>query len=152
MDERTRATELIRRINRFSGAGDLGDVAFGELTVAQLRVLFRLRGGGPVPSGQLANQLGVTLPTVTSVIDRLVKQELVERRDDPGDRRRVIVAVTPAGRALVERIQQGRHARLVRALDAIEPVTLAKLIDGLAALAAAADQLEIIEAPEPVAV
>src|SRR5437870_7349386 len=95
-----RALELIRRVNRFQRAGDLEDATVGELTIAQLRVLFRLRNHGPITSGQLASGLGVTLPTVTSVIDRLVTRGLAERRDDPSDRRRVIVAITPPGQAV----------------------------------------------------
>src|SRR5436309_381087 len=112
IEKRARAGELIRRVNRFIRAGDLDDAAVYELTVAQLRVLFRLRNRGPITSGQLASSLSVTLPTVTSVIDRLAARGFAERRDDPTDRRRVIVALTPEGQAVVERVQQGRRARL----------------------------------------
>ena len=141
-----RAVELIRRVNRFQRAGDLDDATVGELTVAQIRVLFRLRNLGPITSGQLASGLGVTLPTVTSVIDRLVARGFAERRDDPGDRRRVIVAVTPAGQAVVEGIQQGRRARLQRAIESLAAEALAGLVAGLQALAAACDALESGEA------
>ena len=58
---------------------------------------------------------------MTSVIDRLVAHGFAERRDDPTDRRRVIVALTPAGQAVVEGIQQGRRARLQRAIESIDP-------------------------------
>ena len=43
----TRASLLLRRVNRFQRAGDLDDATVGELTLAQLRVLFRLRNSGP---------------------------------------------------------------------------------------------------------
>src|SRR5438128_11029927 len=112
LDERTRVVDLLRRMSRFSRAGDLDDAMVGELTMAQVRVLFRLRNRGPLTSGALAGQLGVTLPTVTSVADRLVARGLIERRDDPDDRLRVILALTADGATLVERIQQGRRARL----------------------------------------
>jgi DNA-binding MarR family transcriptional regulator len=149
-EARDRAIDLVRRVNRFQRAGDLDDATVGELTMAQIRVLFRLRNKGPIPSSALATGLGVTLPTVTSVIDRLVAKELVERTDDPADRRRVIVGVTPAGREIVERIQQGRRARLSRAIDALDERELLAMITGLEALAAAAAALEAAEA-EPVA-
>src|SRR5262245_59328013 len=143
-----RAVQLIRRVNRFQRAGDLDDATVGELTVAQIRVLFRLRNRGPISSGQLASGLGVTLPTVTSVIDRLVARGFAERRDDPSDRRRVIVAVTPAGQAVVESIQQGRRARLQRAIESIDAHALARLVVGLEALGAACDALESSETPD----
>jgi DNA-binding MarR family transcriptional regulator len=145
-----RAVDLIRRVNRFQRAGDLDDATVGELTVAQIRVLFRLRNGGPITSGQLATGLGVTLPTVTSVIDRLVARGFAERRDDPGDRRRVIVAVTPAGQAVVEGIQQGRRTRLQRAIESLDAAALAGLVAGLEALAAACDALESNESGDAV--
>jgi DNA-binding MarR family transcriptional regulator len=142
---RDQAILLIRRVNRFQRAGDLDDATVGELTLAQLRVLFRLRNRGPMPSSQLASGLGVTLPTVSSVIDRLAGKGLVDRNDDPSDRRRVIVGVTAAGRETVERVQQGRRARLARALEALDEQDVSALVTGLEALATAADALERAE-------
>lgn len=149
MEPNDRAIQLLRRTSRFMRAGDLDDEAVSELTLAQLRVLFRLRNRGPITSGQLASGLGVTLPTVSSVIDRLAGQSLVERRDDPADRRRVILALTPAGIAIVERIQEGRRTRLARAIDSIDGKALAKLLVGLEALNAAAERIDAAEAVEP---
>lgn len=143
--EPDRAIDLLRQVNRFIRAGDLDDPTLGELTMAQVRVLFRLRNNGPMTSGGLASQLGVTLPTVTSVVDRLVGHGLVERRDDPDDRRRVIVALSPAGSALAERIQQGRRARLAAAVDALEPAQRQCLVEGLSFLVAAIDGVDLAE-------
>jgi len=142
MDDRAHAVDLLRRITRFSRAGDLDEAVVGELTMAQLRVLFRLRNRGPLSSGNLASQLGVTLPTVTSVVDRLVTRGLAERRDDPVDRRRVIVAIAPEGQTLVERVRQGRRERLAAAVDAIDDDACQCLVRGLEALAGAADQID----------
>ena len=150
VDERAQASELIRRVNRFIRAGDLDDATLGELTMAQVRVLFRLRNHGPMTSGGLANQLGVTLPTVTSVVDRLVGHRLVERRDDPDDRRRVIVALTVDGNALVERIQQGRRARLAAAIDSLDDPQRGCLVEGLSYLVAAIDNLDAVEQRESI--
>jgi DNA-binding MarR family transcriptional regulator len=144
-ETRDQAISLIRRVNRFQRAGDLDDATVGELTLAQLRVLFRLRNSGPMPSSQLAVGLGVTLPTITSVIDRLVGKGFVDRSDDASDRRRVIVGVTAAGREIVERVQQGRRARLARALESLEERELLALVTGLEALAVAADALDRTE-------
>lgn len=143
-DDQARAVELIRRVNRFIRAGDLEDAALvGELTLAQMRVLFRLRNQGPLTSGALATKLGVTLPTVTSVADRLVGRGLIERRDDPDDRRRVILALTAEGQALVERVQQGRRARLAAAIESLTPAQRAKLVEGLSFLVDATERVEV---------
>lgn len=142
-DDDARALELIRRVNRFIRAGDLDEATLGELTMAQVRVLFRLRNSGPLTSGALASGLGVTLPTVTSVADRLVHRGLVERRDDPEDRRRVILALTADGSTLVERIQQGRRARLAAAVNALNDDERRRLVEGLEFLVSATERVEV---------
>jgi DNA-binding MarR family transcriptional regulator len=53
---------------------------------------------GPVPAGRLAEASGLTTPAVTAVIDRLAKAGYARRLDDPNDRRRVLVELTPLAR------------------------------------------------------
>jgi DNA-binding MarR family transcriptional regulator len=50
---------------------------------------------GPMTAGALSELTGLTTGAVTGVIDRLEKAGFVERRPDPDDRRRVIVAARP---------------------------------------------------------
>ncbi len=50
---------------------------------------------GRMSAGELAHQAGLTSGAVTAVIDRLARAGYVERIADPGDRRRVLVEVTP---------------------------------------------------------
>ena len=148
MEERTRAIDLLRTVNRFLRAGDLDIDAVAELTMAQMRVLFRLHNHGAITSGKLAAGLHVTLPTVTSVIDRMIGHGLVERRDDPNDRRRVIVALSKDGEALVERIQQGRRHRLTLLIDALGGEDLHSLVGGLTALTNAIENVNSSERRE----
>ena len=51
---------------------------------------------------QLAERLLVSRPSVTGLLDTLQTKGLIQRRPHPEDRRRVIVALTPAGGALLE--------------------------------------------------
>lgn len=53
---------------------------------------------GAVPAGALARFTGLTTGAVTGIIDRLVRAGFAERVNDPGDRRRVLVARKPNGR------------------------------------------------------
>jgi DNA-binding MarR family transcriptional regulator len=59
---------------------------------------------GPVTAGRLAAASGLTTAAVTAVIDRLAKAGYARRRDDPSDRRRVLVAITPLARERAEAI------------------------------------------------
>jgi MarR family transcriptional regulator, organic hydroperoxide resistance regulator len=65
------------------------------------RLLVSLVGTNGLTIGELADELLLQQPTVTKIVDRLVTDGLVARRSSPGDRRRVIVDLTPRGSALV---------------------------------------------------
>lgn len=58
-------------------------------------LLSALADHGPQPVGQLAERLGVEQPTITKMVGRL--GDLVERRSDPDDGRRTLVALTDDG-------------------------------------------------------
>jgi DNA-binding MarR family transcriptional regulator len=56
----------------------------------------------PLPAGRLAQQSGLTTAAITAVIDRLEKAGYARRLDDPSDRRRVLVELTPLARERVD--------------------------------------------------
>jgi MarR family transcriptional regulator for hemolysin len=71
------------------------------LSAAQaLPVIFISRLGDGIRQGVLADQLGIEGPSLVRQIDQLQEAGLVERRDDPADRRAKGLFLTPAGREL----------------------------------------------------
>lgn len=126
--------DQLRRIGRLLRASAQEDWTSLSLTRAQLKILVILRHEGAATVGQLASQLSVTLPSITATVDRLVHQGLVTREEDPADRRRVINRLTPAGLALIERLQEGRHARVVAVLQSLSAEDLEQLARSLATL------------------
>lgn len=107
------------------------------LTMQQLRALVLLAASGRLPQGELAQRLGVGVATVTGLVDRLVARGLVERTEDPRDRRVRRAGLSAAGTAFLEQIfSTGQDARrlLLRTID-IE--ALRGLEHGMAALHAA---------------
>ncbi|MFC7245653.1 MarR family winged helix-turn-helix transcriptional regulator [Catellatospora aurea] len=64
------------------------------LTAVEHKALGMIVRGGPLPAGALAPQLSVGASAVTGIVDRLVRAGYVERRPDPEDRRRVLIAAT----------------------------------------------------------
>lgn len=95
--------ESLRRINR---AADLYSRAlFREhnLTGPQLSFLRQVARHGEAPVGVLAKAAILGSPTVTGIVDRLEKQGLVSRVPSQEDRRKVLIAITPAGRRLLQR-------------------------------------------------
>jgi DNA-binding MarR family transcriptional regulator len=83
----------------------------------QAKVLYLL-SVGDLNMSELVARLGVTLPTVSGVVDRLVERGLIARRVNPSDRRRVFVGITPAGVELLDRFRD-LNARQLRDLLAV---------------------------------
>jgi len=74
-----------------------------SVTIHQLGVLFQLRGGS-LAMRELARELGVGESATTAVVDRLVRQGLVTRHDDPSDRRVVRLALSSPGESFVTKL------------------------------------------------
>ena len=84
------------------------DVESG-LTGPRLSALSVLVFGGPMSLAGLAAAEQVSPPTMTRVVDALVKAGLVTREPEPGNRRQVRIAATPEGVRLLE---EGRARRV----------------------------------------
>ncbi|MBX3287480.1 MAG: MarR family transcriptional regulator, partial [Actinobacteria bacterium] len=113
-----------------------------DLTPTQLAALATLQRCGPVPVGTLADVEQVSAPTATKVVGRLHASGLVERRPDPTDRRVSLVAVTPAGEALLAEIRARKTAWLTRRLGQLPAAELERVVDAL-------DVLEHLTPPPP---
>ncbi|MDP9821251.1 MarR family winged helix-turn-helix transcriptional regulator [Nocardioides massiliensis] len=103
-EETTTAVEAFIR-NAFAPGRDPWIEAFVEidLTFNQARTLMVLEHTAhPMPIGQIAQLLGLTLPSAGRNVDRLVRLDLVERHEDPEDRRVKLVELTAKGRELVD--------------------------------------------------
>lgn len=86
-------------------------VAEVELSLPQYRVLSMLDEGSAVSSA-VAERLAVRPPSVTSVVDGLAARGLVERRPVLGDRRRVSLVLTDAGRRSLAEADAAADRRL----------------------------------------
>lgn len=76
-----------------------GTLAQVGLSLAKFRVLSRLvEAGEPLPLGGLADHCSCVRSNMTQLVDRLEADKLVERVNDPTDRRSVRAALTAAGR------------------------------------------------------
>lgn len=102
-------------------------VVNSNLTMQQLRMVISLSADGPASGHELARALGVSPATVTGIVDRLVAQGLVERREDPADRRVRRMALSEAGVQLVEMLLDSGEQRFRALLDYLDDDTLADL-------------------------
>jgi DNA-binding MarR family transcriptional regulator len=98
----------------------------GTVSPERARALLRL-AEAPLRTGELAQRCLLTPPAMTELVDTLVREGLVRRREDPSDRRAVLVSLTPAGRREVERYQVLFSGVLGEAIAELEPAARERL-------------------------
>jgi MarR family 2-MHQ and catechol resistance regulon transcriptional repressor len=83
------------------------------LGLSDFGVLEALLHKGPLPVNAIGSKIRLTSGSISVAIDRLEKKRLVERQNDPEDRRARIVHLTPEGRKLIE-CAFAEHARAMQ--------------------------------------
>jgi len=76
------------------------------ISMAQVKVLHAVAASQGLHANELATRVGTTPSTISGLVDRLVDHELLARRDDPTDRRQVLITTTPAGMELLDRFRE----------------------------------------------
>ena len=80
-----------------------------QLRIAHVKILFLLLIEGPKRMTDMSRTLDISLSGTTSLIDRLVEQNLVHRRVDPRNRRSVICVLTEEGNFLTTKLLRERR-------------------------------------------
>ena len=110
-----------------------------DLTITQVRGIFLLSTRDQaLPISEVADHLGISAATAGRTIDRLVTLGLVDRHEDPDDRRTKLVSLTPTGQDLTDTQRQAMHDRITELSRAL-PTEVAAGLD--CALRAALDAL-----------
>ncbi|WP_286403807.1 MarR family winged helix-turn-helix transcriptional regulator [Pseudarthrobacter defluvii] len=104
----------------------------------QLRVLVLIHTRGPQNLGGVAAELGVHASNATRICDRLVAAGLLERREDPADRRYVRLELTAKGHALVDSVLDHRRQAIGEVISRMPSGRRPALAAALEAFAAAA--------------
>lgn len=105
-----------------------------NLTMAQLKVCITLNFEGPMPISKLADGLGISHPTASHLVERLVQAGFVERVEHFSDRRYTLARLTPQSQTMFQRLRQGRLDDLQYWLTQLDEQDLAALRQGLEAL------------------
>jgi len=117
-----------------------------ELSAAQLKTLFLVVLKQPCTVNRLSTMLGVGQPTASHLVEKLVQAGLLERMENPQDRRSVHVRATDAGQELVRRLWQGRRDFLRSWLERLTAQEIHALREGLSAL----QRIALADAPEQI--
>lgn len=109
---------LLRRVTQRHLA--LFSARIPQVTTTQWAALSRLLQMGPLSQNLLGRETGMDAATIKGVVDRLVRDGLLETAPDPTDRRRLVVDLTAKGRQFC---RNGMEAAKQVSQDTLEPLT-----------------------------
>lgn len=104
-------------------------LADSGITEQQWRILRVLEEFGPQDASTLAERACLLLPSQTRIVQTLLEKGLVTRQADERDRRKQTVAITDAGRAIIEEKLDDAKAIAARIEEVIGKEKLAQLLD-----------------------
>lgn len=125
---------LLAQASGNASAAFHAQLAARGIPVSTWRILATLSPDAPASIGELAQSCLTKQPTMTRQIDRLVRVGLVTRDAVKSDRRRVLVALTPAGRDLADQLTALARAHEAKVLQGHSPQQIAELKSTLSGL------------------
>ncbi len=111
------------------------------LSIPQLRTLAYLNRNPGACLFRLAQHLGVTRPTASAIVERLVRRGLVSRVADPQERRRVVLTLTTTGATHLQRTRRSTQTWMATALSRLPQAKLQTIIQGVTLLGEPFDSL-----------
>ncbi len=82
----------------------------------------------------IADELGISSPATTAIVDRLIADKLITRSEDKNDRRMTRISITPAGKKNYEKTREILYAAInnsVSILSDAEQIELARILQKL---------------------
>ena len=122
---------MVEYLNRRMHSGRLDEWHGQDITIPQIKALVLLEQKEPLRMGVIADRLGITLSAMTSIVDRLVEKNLVERGSDPHDRRVVLCKLTDQGREEMRRFWRVGREKMLKTLGILEDAQLESVVQAL---------------------
>lgn len=102
-----------------------------RLSHTQFHALAILRRQGAISMSDLAHELHISKQQLTPIVDQLIEMNYVYRKQDEGDRRRVLIGITEAGEEVIQDIRAKKIAMMAEKLDALTDEELDQLVEKL---------------------
>jgi len=117
------------------------------LTGPQLIVLREIATRGESTAGEIARAVSLGQATITGILDRLEKRNLITRWRDDADRRRIHLGITPTGERLLSDTPPLMQEAFVEAFDGIEDWEKSMILSSLQRLVTLMNARQIDAAP-----
>ena len=97
-----------------------------EMSMAQMNLLMAVRGRDELTLSSLADILGVSSPSASVMVDRLVERGMLIRERSTRDRRKVIIDLSPDANGLLAAVEEKVLASFVGLVEEVGPETARK--------------------------
>jgi len=100
----------------------------------QFRALGYIRRHPGTSLSDVAEHIGLTLPSISTMISKLETRNLVMRQSAPGDRRRICLELTAFGESVLRSASEATRVRLIQILADLSPAERAEVSDAMHSL------------------
>jgi DNA-binding MarR family transcriptional regulator len=98
-----------------------------NLSMSQMGALMNVHRHRMCNVSEISDELGITSAAVSQMLERLVQQELIERTEDPNDRRAKQIALTEKGQQMIHDGFRARYAWLAELAGSFTPEEQAQI-------------------------
>jgi DNA-binding MarR family transcriptional regulator len=140
---------LVERLMHIGEAEVMEALAHHDLSFTQARVLFTLANGQPMAINELAAQLGQSVAAAGRNVDSLVRSGLVERNENPADRRVRLVSISAQGHEVVDQQVSARRQTLRTFAEQLPEEQARGLLEALRPIVAGFDPPQHSQMKEP---
>ena len=114
--------------------GQLRSHRRADISVPQFRAMGYIDRNEGASLSDLASHIGLTLPSMSKLIDGLVSRKLVTRTADSLDRRRICLALTPLGREELKAAHRFTEKYLVDRMSSLGESDLQAIVQAMQVL------------------
>ncbi|MGD9162651.1 MAG: MarR family winged helix-turn-helix transcriptional regulator [Desulfobacteraceae bacterium] len=94
---------------------------FGELTNTQSQAVFKISRICPCTLSEVAKCLKTTKSAASTLVERLVVRGVLERKQDPDNRRRVLITLTLQAQRFQKALEEELEMEMIRIADHMNP-------------------------------
>jgi len=113
--------EIVNHVSHGPQGRTLAIMSDASVTLPQILMLRRLIEQKADTPSALADSLNMSASAVSQMLDRLFQLQLVQRAEDPRDRRKRRITATPKAKCLVRRLGRARSAEYRDGVSRLSP-------------------------------
>ncbi len=131
------------KANKAIEAVDRKSISHTGLNVTDFMILEALLHKGPLPINAIGKKILLTSGSMTAAVDRLCEKKLIERVQDPLDRRRYFLNLTKSGLKLIRSAYRIHRENLVKLFDCLSDEERTEFVRLLRKVGFHAEQIEV---------